>query len=124
AGTLVQCRPAYGGHHGQGSGVRRVRGRGRLLRHHGTWFWLGRTGPATSGQPRSPFRAYADETWSYATGGPVESSPAVVARTLHIGSDDGYVYALNATTGAKVLSYHTGGAVRCSPTGIEVSGAG
>jgi outer membrane protein assembly factor BamB len=38
--------------------------------------------------------------WSYATGGVVESSPAVVGGIVYIGSNDGYLYALNAATGA------------------------
>ena len=39
--------------------------------------------------------------WSYTTGGPVVSSPAVAGGVVYIGSDDGNVYALNATTGAR-----------------------
>lgn len=55
------------------------------------------------------------ELWTFATGGAVELSPAVVGGVLYVGSDDGYVYALNATTGALNWSAATGGAVKSSP---------
>ena len=47
--------------------------------------------------------------WKYTTGGAVESSPAVVGGVVYIGSSDDKVYALNATNGAKLWSYTTGG---------------
>ena len=46
--------------------------------------------------------------WSYTTGGAVESSPAVANGVVYIGSDDGNLYALNASTGAKLWSYNSG----------------
>ena len=56
-----------------------------------------------------------DLDWSYTTGGPVDSSPAVAGGTVYIGSGDGNVYALNAATGALDWSYTTGGPVDSSP---------
>jgi outer membrane protein assembly factor BamB len=56
-----------------------------------------------------------DLDWSYTTGGPVNSSPAVASGTVYIGSGDGNVYALNAATGALDWSYTTGGPVDSSP---------
>ena len=53
--------------------------------------------------------------WSYATGGRVESSPAVANGVVYIGSWDRNVYALNASTGALLWSYATGGYVESSP---------
>ena len=47
--------------------------------------------------------------WKYTTGNMVESSPAVVDGVVYIGSGDGNVYALNATNGAKLWNYTTGG---------------
>ena len=47
--------------------------------------------------------------WSYTTGNYVESSPAVVNGVVYVGSWDHNVYALNASTGAKLWSYTTGG---------------
>lgn len=46
--------------------------------------------------------------WTYATGAFVESSPAVVNGVAYIGSDDGNLYALNASTGERLWSFSTG----------------
>ena len=53
--------------------------------------------------------------WSYATGYLVDSSPAVANGVVYVGSNDGNLYALNASTGAKLWSYPTGAAVASSP---------
>ncbi len=53
--------------------------------------------------------------WSYTTGGPVESSPAVANGVVYVGSDNHNVYALNESTGALVWSYTTGDEVSSSP---------
>ena len=45
----------------------------------------------------------------------VYSSPAVANGVVYVGSDDGNVYALNASTGAKLWSYTTGSYVDSSP---------
>ena len=46
--------------------------------------------------------------WTYPTGGFVQSSPAVVNGVVYIGSDDGNLYALMASTGQKLWSFSTG----------------
>ena len=53
--------------------------------------------------------------WSFTAGNVVESSPAVANGVIYVGAFDSKVYALNASTGAKVWSYLTGGAVFSSP---------
>jgi len=55
--------------------------------------------------------------WSYAAPGGAHdhASPAVVNGVVYIGSGDGSVYALNATTGAPRWSYATGSSVVSSP---------
>ena len=53
--------------------------------------------------------------WNYTTGGDVDSSPAVANGVVYVGSDDHNVYALNATTGAKLWNYTTGGTCDSSP---------
>lgn len=53
--------------------------------------------------------------WRHGTGNQIWSSPAVTGDTVYIGSSDGYVYALNASTGSTVWTYATGGEVRSSP---------
>jgi outer membrane protein assembly factor BamB len=56
-----------------------------------------------------------DVAWTYPTGGIVESSPAVVGGVVYIGSNDGYLYALNATTGALKWKRNVGGVDYSSP---------
>jgi outer membrane protein assembly factor BamB len=51
----------------------------------------------------------------FAVGGNLGSSPAVVNGVVYSGSFDGNVYALNATTGAKLWTFTTGSAVLSSP---------
>ena len=53
--------------------------------------------------------------WVYGLGTSFESSPAVSGGVVYIGSDDGNVYAINATTGLKIWNYQTGGPVVSSP---------
>jgi outer membrane protein assembly factor BamB len=53
--------------------------------------------------------------WTYKTGGPIMSSAAVVDGKLYIGSEDMYVYCLDANNGALVWRYLTGGGVTSSP---------
>ncbi len=47
--------------------------------------------------------------WSFATGGPVWSAPAVANGMVYAGSSDDNVYALNAATGSPVWRFKTGG---------------
>lgn len=49
-------------------------------------------GPGPDGQPQL--------AWSVKAGGPFETSPIIGDGTLFIGSDDGFLYALDARTGA------------------------
>src|SRR5947209_20077288 len=48
--------------------------------------------------------------WSGTTGGPVESSPAVVNGTVYVGSNDQKLYAFDAKTGALQWAALLGGA--------------
>jgi len=59
--------------------------------------------------------AAGDLVWSYATGGAVESSPAVSGGYVYVGSYDNNFYCLDAATGDLVWSYATGGSVFSSP---------
>jgi len=54
--------------------------------------------------------------WNYTTGSAVPSSPAVANGVVYVGSYDGNIYALNATTGANVWNYTTGASVYSSPS--------
>jgi outer membrane protein assembly factor BamB/regulation of enolase protein 1 (concanavalin A-like superfamily) len=64
--------------------------------------------------------------WSYSTGGPIASQPAIVNGVAYVGSWDGYEYALNVTTGAviwKTLTGITTGNSTCNPPTAGISSA-
>ncbi|HYK34306.1 PQQ-binding-like beta-propeller repeat protein, partial [Alloacidobacterium sp.] len=52
-------------------------------------------------------------------GSGAESSPAIVNGVVYFGSDDSNVYALNASTGAKLWSYATDGPAQSSPAVVD-----
>ncbi|MBI2583376.1 MAG: PQQ-binding-like beta-propeller repeat protein, partial [Candidatus Aenigmarchaeota archaeon] len=55
-------------------------------------------------------------TWSFQTGSPVHSTPAVSTNGIvFAGSSNNKIYALNASNGNKSWEYATGGAVESSP---------
>ena len=58
--------------------------------------------------------------WTFPTGGPMDSSPAVVDGVVYLGSYDTNVYALDAESGIKKWEYLTGGyAVESSPAVVD-----
>jgi outer membrane protein assembly factor BamB len=62
------------------------------------------------------------EVWGTATGASdegINSSPAVVAGVVYVGSDDGSVWAFDSTDGHALWSFATGGAVRSSPAVVD-----
>ena len=64
--------------------------------------------------------------WAFQTGGPVVSSPTVVAGVAYVGSDDGQLYAVDVTTGRAKWKFGTGGPVRSTPAvaaGIVYAGS-
>jgi len=77
--------------------------------------------PAPNGLHGSPIARFTNlprrltKAWSFVTGGGVFSSPAVSGDVVVVGSDDGSVYALDATTGKLRWKRTTGGPVRSSP---------
>ncbi|MGH2516120.1 MAG: PQQ-binding-like beta-propeller repeat protein [Ktedonobacterales bacterium] len=54
--------------------------------------------------------------WRYATGGQIESAPALAGGVVYIGSDDHTVYALHSQDNAIVWRYTTGGKVGGTPS--------
>ncbi len=56
----------------------------------------------------------AQEQWTFATGAAIKSSPVIVDQRVFIGSDDGTLYALNATDGSLLWSYPTNKPIRSS----------
>jgi len=67
----------------------------------------------------SPAPSTDDVLWSYETGEPVFSSPAVAEDKVFVGSEDGKVYCLNAASGDLIWSYQTGDWVYSSPAVAE-----
>ena len=64
--------------------------------------------------------------WSFATGGPVVSSPTVVDGVAYVGSDDGNLYAIDTATGQAKWKFATGAPVRATPAvagGIVYAGS-
>ena len=53
--------------------------------------------------------------WSFKTGGPVKSSPAIVEGRVFVGSDDQHVYAIGLDDGKKVWAFKTEGPIESSP---------
>ncbi len=53
--------------------------------------------------------------WAFATGGAVWGGIAYHDRHIYFGSDDGHVYAVEASTGAEVWRFDTGAAIRARP---------
>lgn len=53
--------------------------------------------------------------WQFRTGGSVYSSPAIDGRTAFVGSSDGKLYAIDASSGRARWAFRTGGAVDSSP---------
>lgn len=60
-----------------------------------------------------------ESDWAFEAGDEVYSSPAVAESRVLIGSVDGNLYCLGATSGKQLWKYATGGAVTSSPTVAE-----
>jgi outer membrane protein assembly factor BamB len=71
---------------------------------------------------RADAKAGLHEIWGTATGASdegINSSPAVAGGVVYVGSDDGSVWAFDASSGASLWSFATGGAVRSSPAIVD-----
>lgn len=67
--------------------------------------------PAVEKAPQPPYRL----KWSFATKGPVRSSPVISGGRLFIGSYDNSLYALDAVTGSQIWSFKTEGEILSTP---------
>jgi outer membrane protein assembly factor BamB len=75
-----------------------------------------RVGPAHTGVHRTAgIEASPTVRWTFATDGPVISSPAVTQTVVYFGSDDGAMYAVSREDGREAWRFETGGPVRSSP---------
>lgn len=71
---------------------------------------------ARAGQPAGEVsRSLPKVKWQFPTGDRVVSSPAWADGVLYVGSDDGQLYAIDATTGRQRWMHRTGGPVPSSP---------
>jgi len=68
-----------------------------------------------TGYTESPAPCSNQTYWTFQTGGPILSSPAASAGMVFVASTDGYLYAINATNGAKIWDFLIGTDVN-SPT--------
>lgn len=59
---------------------------------------FGATGVGTAANSQTT--APGEELWAFETGERIFSSPTVVDGTVHVGSSDGNLYAVDATTGS------------------------
>ncbi len=75
---------------------------------------LAHTGSSTPTGPKNN-----QTLWTYTTGDAIKTSPAVADGLVYFGSDDGYVYALNAASGSLVWKYNTYGPVQSSPAVVD-----
>ncbi|MDH7564796.1 MAG: PQQ-binding-like beta-propeller repeat protein [Candidatus Bathyarchaeota archaeon] len=81
------------------------------------WWAVFHHDPAHTGFSNSTVPSDLCLWWDTGTSinGSVRSSPAAVGGRVFVGSSDKKLYVLNATTGAIIWSYSTGGAVESSP---------
>jgi len=76
---------------------------------------LNHTGYSTSKAPKTN-----QTLWTYTTGRKIwSSSPAVADGKVYVGSDDGKVYCLNASTGTLIWSHGTEEAAHSSPAVVD-----
>ena len=75
-----------------------------------------RGGPARTGELPGPVPMGKPELrWRFTAGDDIDSSPTVAGDAVYVGSDDGHLYALEATTGAERWRFEVGGEVYASP---------
>jgi len=87
---------------------------------------ISRTGSSTDTSFSVSQAAQLKKLWSFQTGGPIASQPAIVNGVAYVGSWDGYEYAFNLTTGAQVWKTYLGvtnGEGDCNPQSAGVSSA-
>ena len=73
-------------------------------------------GGGVPGIPTVPPPADDASVWSFQTGGWVVNAPTAANGVVYAGSDDNFVYALDAASGQMLWSFETGDAIRSTPT--------
>lgn len=80
-----------------------------------------RGNPANPGNFNSPDIITPDVLWRHRTEGQVFSSPVVYGGIVYIGSNDRYMYALDASTGATFWKFEAKGRIKSSPAVDETT---
>jgi outer membrane protein assembly factor BamB len=81
------------------------------------------TSPTASPVPTLTATPNEHVIWKFQTTGAIWGSPAVYQDTVFVGSDDGALYAVAATTGEQRWAFKTGGIVRSHPAIDAAAGA-
>ncbi len=71
----------------------------------GDYVYFGSSGSSTV---KCLAAATGNVVWTFFTEGPVRFAPHVVGGNVYFGSDDGYVYCVNASTGSEVWKFRPG----------------
>lgn len=80
-----------------------------------------------TGFTQSPGPGSNESYWKFQTGGPITSSPVVAEGKVFLSSNDGNLYAINATTGVEVWSSQVGtspGSPTCANDRVFVASSG
>lgn len=57
--------------------------------------------------------------WTFKTGGPVKSSPAIVGGNVFFGAGDSNLFCVNLADGKRVWAFHADGAIEASPLVLD-----
>jgi len=77
--------------------------------------WFARGGPEQQGNSQATTSAKPKIQWTAKTGAPIQSSAALDDQRVYVGSDDGFLYALNRKTGAVEWRFETQAPIEASP---------
>ena len=65
--------------------------------------------------PVAPPRSFTGVAFTFRTGGPIRGTPTLAGNTLYFGSEDGYVYAIDARTGRERWRLNVGAPIPSTP---------
>jgi len=71
--------------------------------------------PALTGLATGRLPDQLELRWSYNTGAPIQSSPAIAAGKVFIGNDTGTLVALDLNTGKPVWTFQAGDSIEATP---------
>ena len=83
--------------------------------HAGPDWPMFRGDPALTGVSSARIQAPLRLQWTFKSGGPVLSSPAIVGDRVFVGSGDSNVYCLNLKDGTRRWAFHASGPIEASP---------